>query len=289
MSIDIKRIWMRMQNRETLLKSGFRLFLWVSVVIYIYPLLFTLFTSLKDLDDFYSNVWSPPRRLFAENYVTAFVEGKIGEYFFNSVVIAVVTLALAIILGTFAAYALARLHVPFGGAVVALLLVIQILPTEAMILPLYMFISKLGLLGTMYVPIILAYVGWLLPSIIVILRIFFKTLPVEILESARIDGCGEAAVLFRIVMPLMGGAVATCTVLGLSWVWGELMWAQLATLTTDKGMPLTVGLIHFQGEYQTNWGAMSAAICMIMIPLFALFLFTQKYLVKSLTLGSVKG
>lgn len=279
----------RMKDPEAGMKIVFRIFLIAFVIINIYPLLFTLFTSLKTTEDFYANIWSLPRRLLVDNYVQAFVEGHIGQYFFNSLVIAAVTLILSTLLGVFAAYALARLHVPFSGTIVAVLLIVQILPTESMILPLYMFMSKLGLLGIRYAPIILAYLGWVLPGTIVILRSFFLTIPGEVLESARIDGSGEINTMLRIVMPLTGGAIATCTVLSFSFIWGELMWAQLATLTTDKGLPLTVGLLNFQGQYQTDWGVLTAAICMILTPLFVLFIFLQKYFVQGLTAGSVKG
>lgn len=278
-----------MESHETLLKAVFRVFLVGSLVFYIYPLIFTLFTSLKTIEEFYENVWALPARFAAGNYANAFITGKIGEYFWNSLVIAVITLLLAMMLGIFAAYALARLNVPLGNAIVAVLLIIQILPTESMILPLYMFMSNLNLLNVPYVPMILAYLGWVLPVTVVILRIFFKSLPVELLESARIDGSGELNTMFRIVMPLTGGAIATCIVLDFNFIWGELMWAQLATLTTDRGIPLTVGLLNFQGQYRTDWVTMAAAICMILFPLFVLFLFLQKYLVKSLTVGSIKG
>lgn len=258
-------------------------------VVNLYPLLFTLLTSLKTSDEFFSDIWALPRTFFIDNYTQAFEVGRLGEYFYNSVVIALVTLLMVTVVAAFAAYALARLQVPFAGAIVGLLLIIQILPTESMVLPLYMMMSKLKLLGVTYVPVTFAYVGWLLPGTIVILRNFFLSIPSELLESARIDGSGEMSTMFRIVFPLTGGAIATCTVLNFCFVWGELLWAQISTLTTEKGLPLTVGLINFQGQYATDWGLMTAAICMILVPLFLLFVFLQKYFVQGLTSGAVKG
>ena len=118
---------------------------------------------------------------------------------------------------------------------------------------------------------------------------FFDTIPKELLEAARIDGSGEIRNLFTIVLPLMKGALSTCIVMNFTFIWGELMWAKTATLTTDKGLPLTVGLMSFKGEYGTQWSLMCAAICMIVIPLYLVFLFLQKYFVSSMTAGSVKG
>jgi ABC-type glycerol-3-phosphate transport system permease component len=266
-----------------------RLFLVSFTIVNIYPLLFTFFTSFKTSEEFFADIWALPQQWLFDNYKQAFEVGRLGEYFYNSVVIALVSLVLVTVMGTFAAYALARLHVPFSGAIVGLLLVIQILPTESMVLPLYMMMSKLKLLGVTYVPITSAYLGWLLPGTIVILRNFFLSVPSELLESARIDGSSEIHTMFRIVFPLSGGAIATCTVLNFCFVWGELLWAQISTLTTEKGIPITVGLLNFQGQYATNWGLMTAAICMILIPLVLLFVFLQKYFVQGLTSGAIKG
>jgi ABC-type glycerol-3-phosphate transport system permease component len=266
-----------------------RIILVVLAALYIYPVLFTLFTSLKTTDEFYSNLWALPNRLNFQNYAQAFDVGRLGDYFFNSVVLVVVTLIGVTVMATFAAYALARMRIPFAGAIVAVLFVAQILPVESMIMPLYMLMSKLHFFSVIYLPIAVVYIGWLLPGTIVILRNFFMSIPNELLESARIDGCSELNLMFRIVFPLAGAAIATCTVFNFCFVWGELMWAQIATLTTDKGVPISVGLINFQGQYTTDWGLMSAAICMILIPLILLFIFLQKYFIQGLTSGAVKG
>jgi len=266
-----------------------RIFLLLFAATSIYPLIFTLSTSLKTRDEFLNNLWALPSRLQFQNYVEAFKIGRIGEYFVNSVVIAVISLFVGTVLATFAAYALARLRVPFAGALVGLLFVLMILPGESMIIPLYMIMSKLKMFQIIYLPIIIAYVGWLLPGTIVILRNFFMSIPNELLESARMDGCGELSTMFRIVFPLSGGAIATCTVFNFGFVWGELMWAQIATLTTEKGIPLSVGLINFQGQFTTDWGLMTAGICMVLLPLILLVTFLQKYFVQGLTAGAVKG
>ena len=274
---------------DLFLVYAIRIFLIVLVGINLYPILFTFFTSLKTAEDFYGNIWSLPDRLFLNNYIDAFITGYIGEYFINSLAILVITIISVTLFGTLAAYAVARLKIPFVEIVVAVLIIIQILPTESMIMPLYILMSKLKLIGIIYLPISLAYTGWLLPGTIVILKNFILTIPSELLESARMDGSNELHTMYRIVLPLTGGAIATCTVLNFCFIWGELMWAQIATLTVKSGIPLTVGLINFQGQYTTNWGLLTAAICMILIPLYIMFLFMQKYFVQGLTAGAVKG
>ncbi|WP_394924962.1 carbohydrate ABC transporter permease [uncultured Robinsoniella sp.] len=259
------------------------------VLIWIYPVLFSLQTSFKTLDEFFANIWALPHTLGVDNFVKAFTQGHIGEYFINSIIIAAVSLVSIEVISVMAAYSLARLRIPHTGLIIMLCFAIQLLPTETIIIPLYMMMSKLGMLGVRYLPIIIAYVGWSIPGTTIILKNFFDTIPKELLEAARIDGSGEVRNLFKIVLPLMKGALATCIVMNFTFVWGELMWAKTATITTVSGLPLTVGLMNFKGEFGTNWPLLCAAICMIVIPLYLVFLFLQKYFVSSLTAGSVKG
>lgn len=230
-----------------------------------------------------------PQKFLYRNYVDAFYTGKIGEYFFNSVLIAVLSIVLIQLFSTMAAYALTRLKIPHTNLILLLFFALQILPTETIIIPLYVEMTKLGFMRLQYVPIILAYVGWSIPGSTIILKNFFDTVPQELLEAARIDGCGEIRSLFKITLPLMKSAICTVATMNLNFVWGELMWAQISTLLTDKGLPLTVGLLNFKGQISTNWPQLCAAIIIVVLPLYTLFLFTQKYFIAGLTAGGVKG
>ncbi|MDR0639462.1 MAG: carbohydrate ABC transporter permease [Spirochaetaceae bacterium] len=266
-----------------------RLVMLVFMALFIVPVPFSLFTSFKSQPEFYRNIWGPPEQIVLGNYTDAFIVGRIGDYFLSSIIIAAFSLVLIQILSILMAYALARLHIPFAELILVILLVIQILPTESQIVPLYIMFAKIGLFKIPYWGIILAYTGWSLPGTVIIMKNFFETIPAELMESARIDGSGETRTLIQIMLPLMKSAMATCLVFNFKFVWGELMWAQIATAITDKGVPLTIGLLNFRDSYGTNWPMLTAAICMVMIPLFVVFLFTQKYFVAGLTAGSVKG
>lgn len=255
----------------------------------VFPLIFAVLTSLKNNQEFYKNIWALPETLKIENYFTAIIDGKIGEYAVNSIVISAVSLFLVLLLAILAAYALSRMNIPGATMLLVGLILIQILPTESLIIPEYMIVSRLGLLKTKYWAMILPYVGWMLPGTIVILANFFKTIPMELIEAARIDGASEFKTMTRIIAPLMKSSIATCLVFDFCFVWGELMWAQIATLVKEEGIPLTIGLLNFKGLYSTDWGATAAAICIITLPLYVLFLFTQKYFIEGLTAGSVKG
>lgn len=266
-----------------------RIVLIIFAVVSIFPVLFAVLTSFKTNQEFYRNIWALPEKIGTENYITAIVEGRIGEYAINSIIISAVTLFMVLILGIMAAYALSRINIPGASVMLVFLILIQILPTESLVIPEYMIVSRLGLLRTRYWAMILPYVGWMLPGTIIILANFFKTIPMELIEAARIDGASEFKTMTRIISPLMKSSIATCLVFNFCFVWGELMWAQIATLVKEDGIPLTIGLLNFKGLYSTNWGATAAAICIITIPLYVLFLFTQKYFIAGLTAGGVKG
>lgn len=266
-----------------------RVILLCAVFVCIIPIYFAGITSLKTMQEFYADVWALPTSFQWINYVNAVVTGRIGEYFFNSVFLAVSCIILIQFCGILCAYALARLKVPHAELCIIILLGIQILPTETVVIPLYMMMSGLKILKVTYMAQIIAYVGWSLPGTTIIMKNFFQTIPVELLESARIDGSSEMNTMVKVVLPLMKGSIMTCVVMNFSYVWGELIWAQIATLLTDKGIPLTVGLLNFQSEFGTQWPSLCAAILIVIIPQFIMFAFTQKYFVAGLTTGSVKG
>ena len=266
-----------------------RVFLIIMAVISIFPLVFAILTSFKNNQEFYANIWALPEKLRVENYAYAFIAGKVGEYALNSIFIAVVSLSVTIVFAVLAAYALARLKIKGAELILVMLILIQVLPTESLIIPEYMIVSRLGLLNVKYAAMILPYIGWMLPGTIIILSNFFKTIPMELIESARIDGATEMTTMRKIIVPLMKAPVATCLVFDFCFVWGELMWAQLTTLSRTDGLPLSIGLLNFKGMYSTEWGQMTAAICMVIVPMYILFIFTQKYFIAGLTAGGVKG
>ena len=267
----------------------FRLILLVMGVTYVFPLIYSLNTSFKTMNEFYGNIWGFPQKFLFGNYLEAWQAGRIGEYFVNSVVISLISILFIELFSIMASYSLSRLHIPFVEGIILFFFVIQMLPSETMISPVYLMMAKMKIIRIPYLPIILGYIGWSLPGTIIIMKNYFDTVPRDLLEAARIDGAGEVTSMFHIVLPLMKGALATCIIFNFTGVWGEMMWAKTATMTVDKGIPLTVGLLNFKGYYGTNWPLLCAAIIIISIPLYLLFLFLQKYFVASLTAGGVKG
>lgn len=257
------------------------------ILLTIYPLIFVMNTSLKMTAEFYKNVWGLPWHLQLNNYHKAWFDARIGEYFANSAIVVSVSVLFIVLFGAMAGYALARLQVPFAGFIMFLILSTTMLPSESAIMPLYIMMSRLHMIGELH-SLIIPYIGWGLPMTIYIFRSFFMTLPEELLEAARVDGCTETRTFYRITVPLMLPAVATCAIFNFVSFWGELLWGSIA-LSTSPLRTIPMGVISFKSQFATDWGPLSAAICLVLVPLVALFLFVQKYFVQGLTGGAVKG
>ena len=277
----------RLQKNDLKTQWIIRFVLLVFVLITICPMLFVILTSTKTTNEFYNNIWLLPERFAWENYEYAWNIAKIGEYFGNSVIIVVITVIITLVLGAFAGYALAKLKVPQADLIMLGIFLLTMLPSESILMPTYIMMSKLKITGT-FAAMILPYTGWGMALTIYIYRNFFKTIPTEIIEAARIDGCSEIRIFLQIVLPMMLPATATNAIFTfLAW-WGEMLWASVE-LSTSALKTIPLGITAFVQSSGTNWGPLCAASCIILIPVILFFLFAQKYMVAGLTGGAVKG
>lgn len=274
-------------NTKPWTKWIIRLFLLVFVILIVYPLIFVLLTSIKNTNEFYTNIWGWPKDLAIENYAYAWNIAKIGEYFVTTVIVVAITVVVTLVISAFAGYALAKLQVPKADLIILIIFLLSMLPSESILMPTYLLVSKLGFTGT-YASLILPYIGWGLALSTYIYRNFFATVPTEIIEAARIDGCSELRTFVQIVLPIVKPATATNAVfIFLGW-WGEMLWASVE-LSASPLKTLALGITAFVQSAGTNWGPLCAASAIILIPIIVFFLFTQKYVVSGLTGGSVKG
>ncbi len=275
------------KKKEKMILWLFRILLINFGIIIIYPMFFVLITSLKTTSEFYGNIWALPTSIAWENYIYAWSTAKIGEYFMTSIIVVTSTVVITLLIGALAGYALSKLDVPFANGIMITIFLLSMLPSESIIMPMYIMVSKMRLSGT-YVSLIIPYIGWGLALTIYIYRNFFDTIPKEIIEAARIDGCSEARTFFSVIMPIMAPATATNGIfLFLGW-WGEMLWASVE-LSTSSLKTLPLGITAFVQSSGTDWGPLSAASCIILIPVIIFFLATQKYFVSGLTGGAVKG
>jgi ABC-type glycerol-3-phosphate transport system permease component len=251
------------------------------------PFFWMLSVSLKPATE----PFAIPARLWPENptldnYVTAF-RPEFRTYFVNSMIVSGATVAITVTLGLLAAYSFARGTLVLLTALMGLVVVAQMFPHSAIIIPIYKMMREADLLNT-YWALIIAYVSVTLPVAIWMLRGFLIKLPVSLEEAAAIDGAGPLRVFFEIVVPLARPGIIATAVYVLIVTWQEFLFALSFTSTQDM-RTLPVGLNDFIGQYGIRYGELMASSVMVSLPVIAVFFFLQRYLVAGLTAGAVKG
>jgi len=283
-----------MSSRKTILQSNRKMviisqiILILGTIVVIYPLFFLVFTSLKSTQEFYLNLFGIPKDPQWQNYEIAWNTGHLSDYFLNSVIATVASVVLTVILSTLGGYALGKMHIPGSESIIMGFMTFNFIPGIAIYISLYTMMAKMGMLQSR-LTLILPYTAWQIPFSMYIFKKFFETIPMDIIESARIDGCSEFTTFFKVVIPLVTPAVASVTVFTFISNWGELMWAQITTASSMTLKTLPIGLLNFKTEMGVEWGQYAAGLCMVTIPLLLVFGYFQKYFVAGLTQGAVKG
>lgn len=260
----------------------------IATLIVVYPLLFLLFTSLKDTNGFYMNPFLPSTDVHFENYPEAMKTGKLSQYFLNSVVITVLSVLITTLISILGGYALGKMKIPGSELIIMAFMTFNFIPGIAIYIPLYKMLANIGILNSIF-SIVLPYVAWQIPFSMYIFKKYFETIPSDLIESGRIDGCGEFQTFWKIVLPLVKPAIATVVVFTFINNWGELMWAQIVTASSTSLRTLPVGLLNFKTEMGVQWGPYAAGLCLVTCPLLIVFGYFQKYFIAGLTQGAVKG
>ena len=252
----------------------------------IYPVYYMLVTSLKTKSAWTADQFGLPFNPTLDNYAAVFADGRIPTWFLNSVLVTGVSVILATVVATFAAYAIAR--IPFRGAtfLLRLMIALMVIPPAVLILPLFLGFQPLGLVNT-YQGVILIYAGMIVPISVYMLVSFFRTLPMEIFDAARIDGASTLRILFSIVVPLSAPGFVTLIVVNALWVWNELLIA-LVFLQDDNQRTLMAGLTQFKGHFSVNEPLVMAGTFLSALPMLLLFLVGQRFFVRGLVAGAVK-
>jgi len=224
-----------------------------------------------------------------EHYTDAFVTRSFGQYLLNSLIVAAISTVCALILGTFAAYSLARFRLAHGldRKLALWILSTRMFPAIVTAVPLFMIMRDLRLVNTR-LSLIIVYTAFNLPFVVWMMRGFFAEVPVDLEEAAMIDGDSRLGALRRIVLPLVMPGLAATAVFCLIVSWNEFLFALVLT-QTDEAMTLPVGIAGRVTQYGIKWGVMSAAAVVAMVPILAFAMSVQKYLVRGLSLGAVKG
>ena len=260
----------------------------VFVTVCVYPLLRIFSVSIRPGDRLISTDLSliPDGATFAA-YARLLKETLFLRWLWNSLLITVATSFIGVSLASTAAYAFSRFRFPGKKSGLILLLSTQMIPAGMLILPLFLMIMKLGLMNT-YLGIIIAYSVSSLPFSIWILKGYYDTIPRSLEEAALVDGTSQVGAFWRIILPLSTPALSIAFLFNFTTAWNEYLVARVV-LFSSKQYTWTLGLFELQGQYITQWGMFAAGSMLVTIPVLIVFLYSSKWLISGLTLGSVKG
>jgi len=256
----------------------------IYTLVCVFPVLWMVSMAFKSVVD---TTAYPPVLLFQptlDNFREVFVARSYGPYFVNSFVIAPVVTVLTVLLGSMAAYGLARMKV--GGKVLPFwVLATRMFPPMVVALPVFILFARVNLLDSR-LGLILIYTTFFLPFVIWLMRSYFMEIPLELEEAAMVDGQSRWGAMVDIILPLTLPGLAVTGLFVFMNVWNEFLFAVILT-SLNKTAP--VAAVQFQTEYEIIWGAMAAAGTVIILPMLALSMLVQKHIVRGLTLGAVKG
>lgn len=278
----------RRRRRLTAGVAGQYLALVLTVALTVFPLAWLFLTSIRSSADIFSvPVHILPETATMAQYVSVFTEYDTMGYVWNTVIVSVATVILVHLLAIPCAYALSRFRMPGVMLVFGLLLIMRMIPVIALAIPLFAVFAAMGLLDTIWA-LILSHTAAKLPVAIWLLLGFIQDVPKEIEEAAQSDGAGTVRTLVQIVAPLIAPGIGASAVITFLFTWNDLLLA--LTLTSSKAaQTLPVGLTNFVSQFGIDWGAMSAAGVLMVIPTLVFVWFAQGLLVKGLTTGAVRG
>lgn len=264
-------------------------FMWLYAILSVYPLLWMIFYSLKNNDEiFVTNPFGFPTNLRFENYVQAWSKYNVPVYFMNSVIVAAATVVGAIILAVMFSYAAARLQWRLRGIAHTYIMVGMFIPIQVIMIPLAILVRDFHLANT-YGALIVPYIAFNLSFTSIVFYGFFRSIPNELEESACIDGASIYRTFFSIMLPIIKPALATMVIFIFLNSWNEFTMAVIL-ITKESLKTLPLGLLFFQGQFTTDWGAMGAAMTIASLPTVLIYMLFSEQVENALTVGSaVKG
>ena len=251
------------------------------------PFVFLILCTLKTQKEIMSNgVFSLPEALNLSNYAEVF-SGNIWHYFFNSVIVMVVSLAILLMFSAFAAYPLSRWKFKLNKPIYALIVACMSVPIHVTLLPIFMMMTRTGLYDSIWA-LIGPYVAFNLPVSVFILTTFMATVPKDLEEAANIDGCGRYGIFWRIMLPLAKPGLSTLVIYDGVNIWNEFSFALTLTQTSvNRTLPLAVN--EFQGQYTMNIPMIMTVLFITILPMIIVFIFFKDKLIEGMMAGAVKG
>jgi raffinose/stachyose/melibiose transport system permease protein len=256
-------------------------------VLSILPLIWIAFTSLKFTHELYSDPFSLPFSWKWDNYLEAWIHAKMGIYFINSIVVTVLSTVILLFVSSTSAFALARFNFRFKGLVWAYVLFGFLIPHTLMLIPLAIFTRTLGIYDSL-IGLSLIYAAIGIPWNIFFLRAFMETIPKELEEAAVIDGAGTWSVYWSVILPLTKPALATMATFHILSAWSEMILALVLT-GSEGSRTLPVGIMLLPGMFTSNEPGVAAGMIITIVPVIIAFAFLQRFVIKGITAGALKG
>jgi raffinose/stachyose/melibiose transport system permease protein len=263
--------------------AAISILLWGYVFIVLAPMALILINSMRPTRQIFREPIALPESINLDSYVRAWGEANFSEYFLNTVIIVVASVALATAVSALAAYALGRYS--FRGSTLLAIFFLSglLLPFRLAIMPLFLLLQDLGLVDSR-LGLVLVYAATGVPFSVFILTAYFRQLPVDLSEAAKMDGAGEFTIFGRVMLPLVRPALATVAVFQFVPLWNDFFFP-LVLLRSSEKWTLSVGMTRFFGEFQTDWSTLFAGITITTLPLIIVFLLATRQIIAGLTAG----
>jgi multiple sugar transport system permease protein len=231
--------------------------------------------------------WSIPTRLYLGNFAEVLSNRAVGVYLLNTLLVAAPATAASITLGVLAGWVFAKL--PFPGSEMLFLAIVSgmFFPPQIVLIPLFRLFNALQLLDTLWC-LIITHAAMGIPICTLLMRNFFATVPNALRESALVDGVNEWQMLTRIALPISLPAIAVLATLQFTWIWNDFLWPLIFIQSDDK-RTIMIGIVFLRGQYTVAWGIQGALSLIASLPALIVFLFFQRYFIRGMTMGAVKG
>lgn len=280
-----------MNSLSTVKKPAINTIKYIFLITYsvaiVYPLIFILLSSLKSNEEIFSKPFALPENWNFLIYYDVWTKFDIQTYFFNSLYYAIVSVAICVVISAMAAYALTRMKWKLKGAVFSMILLGLMIPMHSEVVALYIAFMKMGLRNPK-VTLIGIFVAFSIPVTIFIISGFIQSLPIELEESAVIEGCGLIKAFFLIIIPLLKPVIATVVIFNFLGVWNDFF-AGLIFISQEEDKTLQLGITRFQGNFATRYADLLASVVITIIPSVIVYAILQDQIISGLTAGAVKG
>ena len=260
----------------------------VLAVLFLTPTVGVILSALKSNRDIaFGTLWAIPRTLDLSNFSVALSHPSVRIYFLNTFLVTVPATAGSIVMGILGGYVFSKL--PFRGSELLFLVIVSgmFFPPQVILVPLFRLFNHLGLLDTLW-PMIIVHIAMGIPICTLLMRNFFATVPNALRESAIVEGANEGQVLLRVALPISLPALAVLGTLQFTWIWNDFLWPLIFVNSDDK-RTIMLGIVSLRGQYSVAWGIQGALSLLASLPTLLVFLFFQRFFIKGMAMGAIKG